>query len=147
MPPRTYLTSTYYELWLAKLDRLLADHSAVLHRGTTFTVDDVERVLARGTYVRPATSAPRFAKGDRVRARNIHPRTHTRLPRYVRGHVGVVHDVHRPNVFPDSVVRGDGEQPQWLYTVSFEGSELWGEGAEPGTAVAVNAFETYLEPA
>ncbi|BBY29702.1 nitrile hydratase subunit beta [Mycolicibacterium sediminis] len=147
LPPLTYVTSTYYELWLAKLERLLTERAAVLGQGTTFTVDDVGRVLTRGTYVRPATSTPRFATGDRVRARNLHPRGHTRLPRYVRGHVGVVQDVHRPNVFPDSVVRGDGEQPQWLYTVSFEGTELWGEDAEPDTTVAVNAFEPYLDQA
>ena len=75
------------------------------------------------------------------------PAPHTRLPRYVRGHVGVVERVHQPNVFPDSMVRGEGEDPQWLYTVRFEGRELWGEDAEPGTAVSVDAFEPYLEPA
>ena len=45
------------------------------------------------------------------------------------------------------MVRGTGEQPQWLYTVRFEGRELWGDDAEPDTAVSVNAFEPYLEPA
>jgi nitrile hydratase subunit beta len=147
LPPRTYLTSTYYERWLAKLERLLSTYSTVLDQGTTLTADDVGRVLARGSYVRPATAAARFAAGDRVRARNLHPRSHTRLPRYVRGHTGVIDEVHRPNVFPDSVVRGDGEQPQWLYTVEFEGRELWGDDAELGTRVSVNAFEPYLEPA
>lgn len=97
--------------------------------------------------MRTVEAPARFAPGDRVRARNIHPRSHTRLPRYVRGHVGVVELVHQPNVFPDSVVRGDGEDPQWLYTVRFEGGELWGDDAEPGTAISVDAFEPYLEPA
>ncbi|MCP9272744.1 SH3-like domain-containing protein [Mycolicibacterium arenosum] len=72
---------------------------------------------------------------------------HTRLPRYVRGHTGVVGRVHRPNVFPDSMVRGDGEAPQWLYTVRFDGRELWGDAAEAGTEISVDAFEPYLEPA
>ena len=45
------------------------------------------------------------------------------------------------------MVRGTGEQPQWLYTVRFEGRELWGDDAEPDTAVSVDAFEPYLEPA
>ena len=90
---------------------------------------------------------PRFQPGDRVRTRNIHPRSHTRLPRYVRGHVGVVELLHGVNVFPDSVVRGEGENPQWLYTVRFDGRELWGDDAEPGTNVSVDAFEPYLEPA
>jgi nitrile hydratase len=54
--------------------------------------------------------------------------------------------VHETNVFPDSVVCGNGEDPQWLYTVGFDGRELWGDDAEPGMTVSVNAFEPYLEP-
>jgi nitrile hydratase beta subunit len=147
LPPRTYVTSSYYELWLAKLESLLAEHSAKLADGPTFTVTDVPRVLARGSYVRPPAAAARFGVGDRVRARNIHPHLHTRLPRYVRGHVGVIRRVHQPNIFPDSVVRGDGEDPQWLYTVGFDGRELWGDDAEAGTEVSVEAFEPYLDSA
>jgi nitrile hydratase subunit beta len=157
LPPQTYVTSSYYELWLAKLNRLLTqyglidDHppaptqSVAADGGVTFSVDDVERVLARGSYQRPVSTPPRFAQGDHVRARNMHPQSHTRLPRYVRGHVGLVERVHQPNVFPDSVVRGDGEQPQWLYTVRFQGIELWGDDAESGNTVSINAFEPYLE--
>lgn len=147
LPPQTYVTSSYYQLWLGKLERLLVQHADLLDKGSTFTAGDVGRVLARGSYGRPAAAAARFAVGKSVRARNIHPRSHTRLPRYVRGHVGVVDRVYEPNVFPDSVVRGDGEQPQWLYTVRFTGRELWGDDAEPGNEVSVEAFEPYLEPA
>ncbi|MEV3904357.1 nitrile hydratase subunit beta [Mycobacterium sp. NPDC050551] len=157
LPPRVYHDSSYYERWFLRLvdvamayglvdpDEVDGRRAAAATDATTFTVDDVARVLKRGNYVRPATRDPRFAPGDRVRARNIHPRSHTRLPRYVRGHVGVVERIHQPNVFPDSVVRGDGEDPQWLYTVRFEGRDLWGDDAEPGTAVSVDAFEPYLE--
>ena len=153
LPPHTYVAGSYYQLWLAKLEKLLdefellGDHDRSSDRDRVFTTADVSRVLARGSYTRPAESEPRFSPGDRVRARNIHPRLHTRLPRYTRGHVGVVEHVYAPNVFPDSVVRGDGEQPQWLYTVRFDGSELWGDDTEPGTEVSVDAFEPYLEPA
>ena len=31
------------------------------------------------------------------------------------------------HVFPDAVTTGHGEDPQWLYTVVFDGRELWGE--------------------
>lgn len=155
MPPHQYLAASYYEKWLAKLERLLIEFGCLDERGevapdapgSVFTTADVGRVLARASYTRAASSVPQFCAGDRVRARNIHPRHHTRLPRYVRGHVGVVEHVHAPNVFPDSIVRGDGESPQWLYTVRFAGSELWGDDAELGTAVSVEAFEPYLEPA
>ena len=59
------------------------------------------------------------------------PPTHTRLPRYVRGHVGVVERVHGCHVFPDSAAIEAGENPQWLYTVVFDGAELWGPDADP----------------
>ena len=147
LPPATYVTSSYYQLWLAKLESLLSQYSDALTAAAAFSVADVPRVLARGSYVRPAADDPRFEVGDRVRARNIHPRSHTRLPRYVRGHTGVVSRIHRPNVFPDSMVRGDGEAPQWLYTVRFDGRELWGDAAEAGTEISVDAFEPYLERA
>jgi nitrile hydratase subunit beta len=82
-----------------------------------------------------------------VRARNIHPAGHTRLPRYVRGRVGTVVLVHGCHVFPDAHARGDGEDPQWLYTVRFDGRELFGPDADPASAVSIDAFEPYLEPA
>ena len=162
LPPDVYLTSSYYERWFYRLENLVVQYGLADRDETTsghasrpgqtsdrdpFTARDAERVLARGSYVRPAVSAALFAPGDLVRARNIHPASHTRLPRYVRGHIGVIERVHQPNVFPDSVVRGTGEDPQWLYTVRFDGRELWGEDAEPGTEVSVEAFEPYLEPA
>ena len=34
-----------------------------------------------------------------------------------------------------------------LYTVRFEGEELWGPNAEPGTCAFVDLWEPYLEPA
>jgi nitrile hydratase len=117
-----------------------------LKRGK-LTPDNVGRVLTRGSFGRPAQAPARFKPGDRVRAKNIHPRTHTRLPRYVRGHVGVIELVHGCHVFPDTVVVGEGENPQWLYTVLFESRELWGPDADPSVKVSIDAFEPYLDPA
>ena len=88
-------------------------------------------MLTRGSYERPAPAPARFKAGDRVRARNINPPTHTRLPRYVRGHVGTVEALRGCHVFPDAVVRGAGEDPHWLYTVVFDGRDLWGPEARP----------------
>ena len=48
---------------------------------------------------------------------------------------------------PDSNASGDGENPQWLYTVTFEGRELWGETSDPDLQVSVDAWEPYLERA
>jgi nitrile hydratase len=64
-------------------------------------------------------------------------------PRYARGRVGVVERLHGAHIFPDSVVAGKGEDPQWLYTVRFDARELW--GADPKLKVSIEAFEPYLE--
>ena len=47
---------------------------------------------------------------------------------------------------PDGAA-GLGEDPQWLYTVAFDGRTLWGEDADPSLTVSIEAFEPYLEPA
>ena len=48
-------------------------------------------------------------------------------------------------MFPDAVVTGKGEDPQWLYTVVFGARELWGEAADPTVKVSIEAWESYLE--
>lgn len=35
--------------------------------------------------------------------------------------------------------------PQWVYTVVFDGGEIWGEGADPTLTVSIDAWESYLE--
>jgi nitrile hydratase len=107
----------------------------------------LERSMVRGKFARPAPAPAKFKIGDRVRAKNIHPSTHTRLPRYVRGHVGVVELNHGCHVFPDSAAMELGENPQWLYTVVFEGRDLWGADGDPTLKVSIDAFEPYLDPA
>jgi nitrile hydratase subunit beta len=161
LPPHLYLTS-YYRRWLERFERAMvaygyadADEIAAGHAlrpGKTaprgkFTLADIDRISHRGTFTRPETAPARFAVGDRVLARNMHPRTHTRLPRYVRGHVGVVERLHGCHVFPDTRAMGQGENPQWLYTVRFDGRDLWGVDADPTLKVSVEAFEPYLDPA
>jgi nitrile hydratase len=142
-PPAEYLGLSYYEVWLAGLERLLAE------RGTPERVlraEEVPAVLARGGPAdRPPTREPSFAVGDRVRTRNLHPAGHTRLPRYARGKVGVVERVHGFHVFPDVNATGAGEDPQWLYAVAFDATELWGPDGDPTASVRIDAFEPYLD--
>lgn len=161
LPPHRYLAMSYYERWALRLQNLLTERGVVDDQeivaghaskpGTplprTLHPDDVATVLSRGSYGREATRPARFQPGDRVRARNIQPQTHTRLPRYVRGHIGVVETIRGCHVFPDSSAIGQGEKPQWLYAVRFDGRELWGEQADPNLKVSIEAFEPYLEPA
>ncbi len=135
-------------LGLAGADEIDAGHA--LRPGKPLarklTAAEVPNSLSRGSFARPAQAPARFKPGDRVRTKNIHPDTHTRLPRYARGRVGVVEALRGCHVFPDTVAIGQGENPQWLYTVLFEGRELWGDGAEPSLKVSIEAFEPYLEP-
>jgi hypothetical protein len=110
-----------------------------------FSLDDVERIMVRGQFERPAPTPAKFKVGDRVRTKNIHPATHTRLPRYTRGHAGVVERILGCQVFPDSAAMELGENPQWLYNVVFDGAELWGPEADPTVKISIDAFEPYLE--
>ena len=161
IPPHVYLAASYYQKWLMGMrqtllerglvdaDEIAAGHAlrpgAKLARGP-LKAAEVERVMKRGSFGRPAPGPARFAVGDRVRARNIHPATHTRLPRYARGRVGTIERIQGCHVFPDTVAIEEGEQPQWLYTVVFDARELWGADADPTLTVSIEAFEPYLEP-
>jgi nitrile hydratase len=162
LPPHVYLSSSYYKKWLLGLEDLLiakgfvaAEEIASGHavqppkplKHGKFELDDVERIMVRGKFGRAAVGPAKFSPGDRVRAKNIHPVTHTRLPRYVRGHVGVVELCHGCHVFPDTAATEAGENPQWLYTVVFDGVELWGADADPTVKISIDAFEPYLEAA
>jgi nitrile hydratase subunit beta len=160
-PPEEYLRKSYYQIWLAGLERLMLergliasdeiDAGKVLHPvkpvARTLTPEGVAATLHRGGPTeREAKSPARFAVGDRVRTKMIHPPTHTRLPRYVRGHVGTIEMLHGVHVFPDSNSLGQ-ENPQWLYTVTFDGRELWGADGDASVKTSVDAWESYLDPA
>ena len=107
---------------------------------------EVGPMLRRGgPAARTATNPARFRVGDRVRAKTISPPTHTRLPRYIRGHVGIIEHLHGCHVFPDSNALGQGEEPHWLYTVTFAGTDLWPDAPDRRLKVSVDAWEPYLE--
>jgi nitrile hydratase len=153
---------TYYEIWVAGLEKLMAERRLLsrdeINAGRVLDpARPITRILSAGqvaarlqagssTERRPLAPA-RFRQNDTVRARNIHPVTHTRLPRYVRGRLGTIDHVRGCHVFPDSNATGNGEDPQWLYTVRFDGRELWGGDTDPTVKVSVDAWEPYLEPA
>ena len=161
LPPQVYLAASYYWRWaLAMENNLLARGyvtRAELAAGhalqpakpvkTRLTLDVVNEGLVRSSFFRPPQASARFKPGDRVRTRNFHPQTHTRLPRYARDKLGVVELLHGCHAYPDSVATGQGDDPQWLYTVVFDGPELWGADSDPTLKVSIDAFEPYLEPA
>ena len=159
--PVDYLRHSYYENWLAGIETLLLESGLVtpdeLASGTASTpldhsitvrmlrAEQVGKVPLRVTnYARPADAPPRFKPGDRVRAINRHPSGHTREPRYVRGHVGTVREHYGAQVFPDLSAQG-ADVGRHLYSVRFEGRELWGESANANSATYVDLWEDYLE--
>ena len=162
LPPADYLRMSYYEKWFASAIKLALGAGLITERELEtgqrdpsvpvktppLTADKVMPAIMKGGPThRETTARPRFAPGQAVRAREINPTGHTRLPRYARGKHGTIEAVRDGFVFPDSNAHGQGENPQWVYTVVFEGSEIWGEGADPTLSVSIDAWESYLEPA
>ena len=161
LPPQTYLAASYYWRWtlgmqknllergLVTADEIEAGHSLQPARPLPrkLTVEVVQAGLTRSSFFRQQQGPARFKPGDRVRTKNIHPQTHTRLPRYARGKLGTVELIHGCHAFPDSVATERGDDPQWLYTVVFDGREIWGADADPTLKISIDAFEPYLEPA
>jgi nitrile hydratase len=168
MPPAEYLAASYYERWLASLERNLIEKGVLsreeIEARTAYYRQhpeaDVPRreapplaeqmlstLRTRPRYRQEPDLPPRFKVGQAVLARNEHPTGHTRLPRYARGKRGTINLVHGTFIFPDSHAHGRGEQPQPLYSVRFEASELWAHSAEPREAILLDLWESYLEPA
>ena len=166
LPPVRYLQASYFEQWLDSACQLLVDKGVLtpeeLEARVRFFADNPEREAQDGvtrrdpavregaataTFRRPLATPPRFRAGDAVVTRNLHVQGHTRLPRYARGKRGIVADWRGPWVFADTNAHGLGEAPQHLYSVRFDGHELWGASAEPRATVYLDLWESYLEPA
>ena len=163
MDPAHYLRAPYFERWLETIATNLIEAGHLTREELDARTELVRRdpgaaVLRRAAGAPEVTLpalptepvvpalVPRFAVGDAVATRNVHPTGHTRLPRYARGRRGVIHRVHGPHVFADTNADGRGEHPQVVYGVRFDGRELWGASAEPGTTVSLDLWESYLEP-
>lgn len=157
-----YARLSYYEIWFAALQKLLAERrlalpdeiaaGRALHAAApvqrVLRAEQVPAALAKGSpTLRHSDTPPRFQPGDRVRTRAGRAPHHTRLPGYARGKPGVVEAVHGPHVFADAHARSQGEAPQWLYRVAIDGPDLWGAEAAPGLSVTIDAWDSYLEPA
>lgn len=138
LEPSTYLSGGYYGRWLGGIEKLVDE------AGRRPTPDQFDRGAGAS---RDIDAPPRFEPGDAVVTRNLHPPGHTRLPGYARARRGTIALHHGAWVLPDTNAHGQGEHAQHCYAVRFDGEELWGEEAEPGTSVCIDLFERYLEPA
>jgi nitrile hydratase len=161
-PPEDYLSKSYFQIWLAGLETLMIERGLVtreeIDAGKVLAPpkpgvqavppQDIGPTIRRGgPTVREAEAPALFAIGETVRMKDIHPPTHTRLPQYVRGRLGTIELNHGCHVFADLHSLGTGEHPQWLYTVRFDGPQLWGKDGDPSLSVSVDAWESYLERA
>ncbi len=158
--PASYLTWSYYQIWLEGLEKLLIKHDLTtreeissgecLHPpapvNQVLLAPDVEATLNKGSNSsRPTKSAPGFQVGDLIKTRNINPPGHTRLARYLRGHIGKIVKIHGHHVFPDTNAHGLDDASQWLYCVQFDAEELWGDQANKGDHVHADLWEPYFE--
>jgi nitrile hydratase beta subunit len=161
MDPVHYLSSTYYEHWLAGVETLILEKSVVTPEELASGVaqskgsatepplppEVIPKIVAHGAPSNRTTGrlTPQFQLGDRVKAKNLNPTGHTRLPRYVRGKAGVIDRMHGTFVYPDTNAHGLGEQPQPLYCVRFDATELWGPSAPGKDSLYIDLWEDYLE--
>lgn len=159
--PAEYYRLSYYQIWIAGLQRLLLDKGLVteaeLASGQVseqavppkrkLLPQDVSAVLSRGGPVDrdPNGHEPAYAVGDRVRTRNLQPIGHTRLPAYARDKIGRIELVQGYHIFADTSAQGDHDRAEWLYTVVFDARELFGETANSRDEVTIDAWEPYLD--
>ncbi len=158
--PGLYMTLSYYQIWLAGLEKLMLDASLVSQQeldeghalqpakqvaGILHAENVMKAMMAGSPYERKTTTTNRFDVGDKIIAKNMHPRGHTRIPRYARGKSGVIDRVHGCHVFPDSNAHGKGEDPQWLYKVRFSAREIWGDDHPGSDCIFVDLWEPYLD--
>ncbi len=158
IPPARYLSSSYYERWIAAAETILVERGVVTREELLAKEDAAidpqliaNAIASHGpTPVKDKSGKnsprPRFAKGARVRARNLNPVGHTRLPRYVRGKAGIIARDWGVFVFPDTNAHHAGTKPQHCYSVLFDARELWGKPASSRERLYVDLWEDYLEP-
>jgi nitrile hydratase subunit beta len=105
----------------------------------------VDALLKRGSPTeRPTDTSPQFVLGQKVKTINDHPQGHTRLPRYARDKVGTVVAIRGFHVFADASAQGL-QQAQWLYSIGFAGSTLWGSSTT-ADEVVLDCWQSYLLP-
>ena len=162
MEPAEYLRAGYYERWLwsteerlvrrgtvsrheleAWLERVRAGESVPARLDADAARRAVEATM-RAAPLDPAAGT-RFGPGDAVRVRRMRPAGHTRCPRYARGVAGRVESVRGLDAFPD-IGPYEGP-PEAVYAVAFSSEDLFGPSEEGRWTVALDLFESYLEPA
>jgi nitrile hydratase subunit beta len=161
LPPADYLRMSYYEKWLAALEKQVVQYGLVMKEELAggkpapestkatpaMTVEGARRITRGMQSSDDPAVVPLFRAGDHVRTRIMNPIGHTRLPRYARGKTGVVFRDHGVYNYPDTNSKYEGEHRQHVYSVRFTARELWGEQASPIDSVHLDLWDGYLERA
>jgi len=161
-PPTEYLGKPYYNKWLRMAEALLTESGVIApgaidarvrkRKGEAVTEPPVPELRkpdykpTGGGSLRATERTPRFKVGQRVRTIDSHTSTHTRLPRYARRRTGTVTRIQPSQVLPDTNATFIAENPQHVYQVRFDSSELWGPEAERFD-MNLDLYEDYLEAA
>jgi hypothetical protein len=90
----------------------------------------------------------RFAVGDVVHTRATNPDGHTRLPAYLCDRTGTIERVHGLVPLADDRARGasaPNAEREALYTVLFQGSDVWRGHADGAHSVSADLWDSYLE--
>ena len=147
MPPRHYLSASYYERSLTSLSTLCVEKGVV-------TREELE-TLAQGTIPLSEPSAPgsfQSAQSREVSARRSGTREERFLRRarpyagYIRGKPGVVVSESPRYPFPDAHAHGVEAADEPTYDVAFRTEDLWPNSAD-SALVHVGVFQSYLERA
>lgn len=155
--PVHYLASTYYEHWLHGLELLLLENEMITEHELTSgitqektsldaaTPERVRDILQTGAPTLLPEQAPnRFELNQTVIVKSNNPKSHTRAPSYVHGVHGTIIHLHGPHIYADEHAKSGNKVAQHLYSVRFEGRDVWGDEAEPNSCVYVDLFEPYL---
>ncbi len=160
--PLTYVKNSYYENWLEGLEKLLVEKeliskselqeavpaglSQASQRFSVPNSKEAKRILYSGApSLMETDSEPLFQIGDKALVKQSDGTGHTRSPRYAQGFVGTISARLGCHNFPDSNAAG-GHEAKQLYTVIFDGTDLWGSESEQ-IEVAIDLWEPYLEQA
>ncbi len=159
--PVDYLARPYFDSWAQThiaafidsgeftLDEIIAGKSATapVDRRASQESDDILASVESQAYRydREIKAKPAYQPGDRILTKQMLPGQHNRLPAYARGKPGVIHAHHGAHVFADASAQGK-EIAQHIYSVVFEGRDLWVEAENKKDRVFLDLWESYLDP-
>lgn len=170
MPWAQYLDSSYYEKWLFAVENLLVEKGLLTHEEvdarvasqppvqfeshprrpaemTDFAASMQTLILGGTPHNLPEEAPAQFEVGQSIMVRNLHEEGHNRLPAYLNGKPGVVHIHHGAHRDPGPSANEQVEKGAHLYTVQFDGKDVWGPDHEPTDVIYADLFESYIEAA